>query len=215
MAENLFEAQYDLTKKSKLRTLYEKYKIFIISFAFVLFFLLGLFFYLLEKKEEKRIILSDAYMNARVSLERGDRNEAKNELKKIIFDNDSTYSTLSLFLLLNNELIEDDQEILSLFNHVIKNNRFEKEIKNLLTYKKILYSVNFITEEELLNEVKPILNSETIWKPYVLLLVGDYFVSKKEYKKAKEFYTQVLSIKDLQKELYDQSMTRLTFINQK
>ena len=120
-----------------------------------------------------------------------------------------------LFLLLNNELIEDEQDILSLFNHVIKNNRFEKEIKNLLTYKKILYSVNFITEEELLNEVKPILNSETIWKPYVLLLVGDYFVSKKEYKKAKECYTQVLSIKDLQKELYDQSMTRLTFINQK
>ena len=45
-----------------------------------------------------------------------------------------------------------------------------------------------------------------------LLLLGDYFASKKEYLKAKEFYVQILSLKNLHKELYNQARSQLIFI---
>ena len=81
-----------------------------------------------------------------------------------------------------------------------------------MIYKKALFYSNFVNESELLNGIKPLLNTENLWKPHALLLLGDYFVSKKEYLKAKEFYTQVLYIKNLQKDLYDQARSQLVFI---
>ena len=53
MAENLFETQYDLTKKSKLQKFYDSYKIVIFSFIFVLVILYGSFGYYLKSKENK------------------------------------------------------------------------------------------------------------------------------------------------------------------
>ena len=41
------------------------------------------------------------------------------------------------------------------------------------------------------------------------------FVSKREYKKAKEFYMQILTIRNLQKELYDHANLQLASINLK
>ena len=42
--------------------------------------------------------------------------------------------------------------------------------------------------------------------------MGDYFAAKKEYVKAKEFYTQMLLIDNLQKDFYDQVISKLIFI---
>ena len=64
----------------------------------------------------------------------------------------------------------------------------------------------------MLNDIQPLLNTETLWKPHALLLMGDYFVSKKEYIKAKEFYAQILLINNLQKYFYDQARSKLIFI---
>ena len=60
--------------------------------------------------------------------------------------------------------------------------------------------------------MKPLLKDETLWKPHALLLLGDYFVYKNEYFKAREFYEQILSIKNLQKDLYDQAIFQLSQI---
>ena len=100
-----------------------------------------------------------------------------------------------------------------MFDHLLTNNEFDKEIRNLLVYKKALFNSNFENESELLEEIKPLLNKETMWKPHALLLLGDYFVSQKEYLKAKEFYTAILSINNLQQDLYDQARSQLAFIN--
>ena len=109
MAENLFEAQYDLTKKSKLKKFYESYKIFIFSFIFFLVMFFGAFSFYLESKERKKISLSENYLQAKIYLESGNKNKAINLLKEIIFENDSTYSSLSLFLIMNQNLISDYQ----------------------------------------------------------------------------------------------------------
>ena len=65
---------------------------------------------------------------------------------------------------------------------------------------------------ELLESLKPLINQETIWKPHALLLIGDYFVSKKQNSKAKEFYIQILSLKNLNNEFYDQARSQLALI---
>ena len=212
MNENLFEARYDVTKKSKIKKFYESNKILIFSTILVLIIAIASVSFYSEFKEKKKTLLADNYIEAKVYLENGDKNIAKDILITIIFANNSTYSTLSLFLILNENLIVDREELLRLFNHVLENNKFEKEVQNLIIFKKALFQSNFVSELELLETAKPLINNETLWKPHALLLLGNYFVSKKEYLKAKEFYTQILSLRGLHKELYEQASSQLVFI---
>ena len=212
MNENLFGAQYDVTKKSKLLKFYEANKILIFSTVLIIIIAIASVSFYLAAKEKKKVLLSGNYITAKVSLENGDISKAKNILKTIIFANDSTYSTLSLFLILNENIIDEQYELSKLFDHVLENNKFEKEIKNLIIFKKALFQSSFVNESELLETAKPLINSETVWKPHALLLLGDYFASKKEYLKAKEFYMQILSLKNLHKELYNQARSQLIFI---
>ena len=212
MNENLLEAQYDVTKKSKLKKFYEANKILIFSTLAILIIILASVSFYLEAKEKKKMLLSDKYLSAKIYLENGDRNKVKNILKTIIFANDSTYSTLSLFLILNENLIVDQRELSILFDHVLKNNKFEKEIENLIIFKKALFQSNFVNQEELLEALEPLLKTETLWKSHALLLLGDYFFAKKEYLEAKKFYSQILSLKNLHNEFYEQARSQLIFI---
>ena len=213
MTENLFETQYNVTKKTKLRIFYEKNKILIIGLISIFIISIGSFSFFLEKKENRKIKISEDYLQARIYLGDGLDAKAENLLKEIVFLNDPTYSAMSLFLIINKNLYEDRKDILVLFDHLLSNNKFEKEIENLIIYKKIIFSSNFVDESKLLEDVKPLLNRETLWKPHALLLMGDYFKSKNELIKAKEFYIKILSVKNLQKDFYDQVNLRLAFIN--
>ena len=212
MNENLFEAEYDVTKKSKLRKLYESNKILIFSIILILIIAIFSTSFYLGIKEKNKTLLADNYIEAKVDIENGDRNKAKNILKTIIFANDSTYSTLSLFLILNENLIIEQKELLNLFDHILKNNKFDKEVRNLIIFKKALFQSNFVSELELLKVVNPLINTKSLWKPHALLLLGDYFFSKQEYLKAKEFYVRILTLKDLHNELYEQARSQLTLI---
>tara|TARA_Y100000590_G_scaffold183222_1_gene208751 strand:- start:1610 stop:2257 length:648 start_codon:yes stop_codon:yes gene_type:complete len=212
MPDNLFETQYDITKKSRLQKFYESNKIIIFSTIIILIILLGSVTFYFENVKNKKIKLSEDYIQAKIYLEEGDKTKALNLLKEVIFSNDPTYSALCFFLILNQNLITDYKEISTLFNHILENNKFEKEIKNLLIFKKALISTNFANESELLEVTKPLLNEETLWKPHALLLLGDYFLSKNEYLKAKEFYTKIFSIKNLQKDIYEHARSQLAII---
>ena len=168
---------------------------------------LGSVIFYLENKEKKKIILSENYIQAKVSLENGDKNKAKN-----IFADNTTYSTLSFFLILDLNLINDKTEISNLFEHILTNNKFEKELEDLLIYKKALFDSNFLNEAELLKSINPLLKTDSLWRPHALLLLGDYFLSKKEHLKAKEFYSQILSMPNLQKSFYDQATSKLALL---
>ena len=212
MADDLFEARYDLTKKSKLKRFYESNKILIYTSVLLLLILFGSVSYFLDSKEKKRIVISENYIQSKIYLEKGNKQKAIKILKDIIFANDPTYSALSLFLILNQNLINDNNEISNLFDHVLSNNKYDKEIRNLLIYKKALYNSNYMNESELLKEIKLLVNNDSIWRPYALLLLGDYFMSKNEYSKAKDFYTKILSINNLQKDIHDQAKYQLKYI---
>ena len=212
MAEDFFKTQYDITARSRIKKFYESNKIFIFSSILIIIILIvssGLY---LESKERKKILLSENYIQAKFYLDNGNKYEALNTLKEVIFANEPVYSTLSLFLILNHNLIVDYKEISLFFDHLLENNKFEKELRNLLIYKKALFNSNFVAESELLETIKPLLNTDTLWKAHGLKLLGDYFMSKGENIKAIEFYQQILSINNLHKDLYDQARSQLVAI---
>ena len=177
----------------------------------ILLFSLGIYS---EIKKNKRTALSENYVDARIYLANEKKVEATNLLKEIIFENDSTYSTLSLFLILNENLIKDQKELSNLFNHILENCKFEKEIGDLILFKKALFESTFVSEIELLESLKPLINNESLWKQHALMLLGDYYVSKNENIKAREFYSEILKIKNLNEEFYNRAKTRLKLTNE-
>ena len=88
-----------------------------------------------------------------------------------------------------------------------------QEIKDLILFKKALFQSDFINETELLKTLNPLLSTESIWKSHALLLLGDYFFSKKEYLKAKEFYLEILTLKNLNQEFYIRAQSQISFIS--
>ena len=213
MPENLFETRYDLTKKSKLREFYESNKILIYSSIITLIIIFVSYSYYQVIKEKKKILLSENYIQAKIYLESGNKTEALEILKKVISSNDPTYSTLSFFMILNENLVNENNEVSRLFDYLLENNKFDKEIRNLLLYKKALYKSNYVDELILLEDTKTLLyNEESVWRAHALLLLGDFYFSRKEYIKAKDFYIQTLSIKNLHPDLYVQANSRLAFI---
>ena len=212
MNDNLFETQYDVTKKSKFRKLYDANKLLIFSTLFVLIIASISFSFYTVSREKKQILLADNYMVAIFYLQNNERDKGRKILKEIILANNRTYSTLSLFLILDEDLVDDQKEISNLFDHLLANNKFEQEVKNLIIFKKTLFLSNFANELEMVENAKQLINTNTLWKPHALLLLGDYFSSKKQYLKAKEFYVQILSLQNLNMELYEQARSQLLLI---
>ena len=212
MNENLFETQYDVTKKSKFRRLYDANKLLIFLTLFVLIITSISFSFYTVSREKKQILLADNYMVAIFYLQNNERDKGRKILKEIILANNRTYSTLSLFLILDEDLVDDQKEISNLFDHLLANNKFEQEVKNLIIFKKTLFLSNFANELEMVENAKQLINTNTLWKPHALLLLGDYFSSKKQYLKAKEFYVQILSLQNLNMELYEQARSQLLLI---
>ena len=77
MNKNLFEAQYNVTKKSKLKLFYESNKVLIYSFIFVLIFSIAAFTYYVEDQEKKRFLLSENYVKAKILLSNGKNDETE------------------------------------------------------------------------------------------------------------------------------------------
>jgi len=149
---------------------------------------------------------------AKFYLQNNEKDKGRKILEEIILANNRTYSTLSLFLILDEDLIDDQRELSNLFDHLLANNKFEQEVKNLIIFKETLFLSNFANELEMVENAKQLINTNTLWKPHALLLLGDYFSSKKQYLKAKEFYVQILSLQNLNMELYEQARSQLLLI---
>jgi len=212
MNDKSYQAQYDVTKKSKIRIFYDKYKTIIFSTISVLIIALISVTFYFNKIEKKKVEIANKYLTAKILIDDNKKDKAIPILKKIILENDNTYSALSLFLILNENLIKNQNEIIIFFDHILSNNKFDNEIKNLILFKKALFQSDFVNEKVLIDSLNPLLNTQSLWKPHALLLTGDYFFSKKEYQKAKEFYIKIMQLKNLNKEFYNHSQMQLTLV---
>ena len=114
------------------------------------------------------------------------------QLIEIIKKKDPIYSALSLYFIIENDLVNDDKQINNFFDIVIKSQK-EKEIKNLIIYKKAMYNADIISENDLLDILNPILKSESVWKSHALLLMADYFEYNNNLIKSKDFLEEIVN----------------------
>jgi predicted negative regulator of RcsB-dependent stress response len=145
-------------------------------------------------KEKNKINLANRFNLVTINFKTEDSQKTVENLINIVKENDVTYSPLALYFLIDNNLIKSKEEINVLFDELINKTNLEEEIKNLNIYKKGLFNSNFVSENELLQILNPIINSESIWKSHSLYLVAEYFYAKGEKQKAKEFFNQILTL---------------------
>ena len=130
-------------------------------------------------------------------------------MKEIIEEEDSTYSPLALYFLIDNNLIKNQKEINDLFDILINKTLLDKEIKNLIIYKKGLFNADTFNENELIEILKPLINSDSVWKSHALYLIAEYFYSKNEKQKSKEFFNQIINSKNVNQDIFKEAQKRL------
>ena len=176
----------------------------------LIFILLLLFLYFGQQEYKKRIKLeiADAYNQITLKEVTSENTKDIEQLIEIIKANDPVYSALSLYFIIEKGLINDQKEINNFFDLVI-NSQEEKEIRNLIIYKKGMYNADMTTENELLDILNPILKSESVWKSHALLLMADYFEHNNNLMKSKDFLTEIVNSKKASNEITVEAERRL------
>jgi predicted negative regulator of RcsB-dependent stress response len=197
------------TRNEKIRNFFiNNTKNLVISFSFILILLVGLFTFN-EIKERNKIKLANQFNLIVLQFKTVEKQKTITKLTSIVNKKDTTYSPLALYYLLDNKIIENNNEINILFDVLINETNLEKEIKNLIIYKKALYNSDTATENELLGMLNPIINSESIWKSHALYLMAEYFYSKTEKQKSKEFFNQILILRNPNSDIRVESQKRI------
>lgn len=197
------------TNIEKIKNYLNKNKKKILSIFLFLLMILILFFGYNEYKKSEKIKISNLYSSSTINYSNNNKLKTLNNLINIINKKDSTYSPLSLYFIIDNDLTIDNEQINELFDVLIEDTKLKKEIKNLIIYKKALFNADNSEENELLEILKPIISSDSVWKSHALYLLAEYFYSKEEKEKSKEFFNQIITLDNANEELKINSQKRL------
>ena len=197
------------TRNEKIKNFFIKNKKkIIISILVIILAIFGYFIYEDFNKKSK-IKLANRYNIVKMNFISGNKSMVANELVSIVHEKDKTYSPLALYFLIDNNIISDNNKINELFDTVINETSLEKEIKNLLIYKKALFNSDFESENNLLTILKPIINSNSIWKSHALYLMAEYFYFKNEKQKSKDFFDQIIILENVNPKIKRETQKRL------
>ena len=197
------------TRNERIKNFILKNKKSIISFVVIIIIFFIVFFAYNEFRNNQRVEISDEYNSLIIEYSDKNKEETKNGLIKLINKKDPTYSTLSLYFIIDNSLIIEQTKINDLFDVIIYETSLENEIKNLVIYKKALFNADNISENELIEILNPIINSKSIWKSHALYLLAEYFYSKNEKQKSKEFFIQIVNLENANQDLKIEAQKKL------
>ena len=197
------------TRIEKLKNFFIKKRKPLILFLSLIIIILITFFGFGEYKKKKQIKISDLYYNAIIEYSDQNKEKIAQDLIGIINKKDTTYSPLSLYFIIDKNLVSDKQEINDLFSTIINEVSLEKEIKNLIIYKKALFFADYVEENELLEILNPLIKTESVWSSHALFLLGEYYFSKNEKRKSKEFFNKIQSLKNVNQDIQKETQKRL------
>ena len=197
------------TRNEKIKNFFVNNKNKIISGIIILIIIIfGVFSYdkyLINKKKD----ISDSYNSIIIDYSEKTKEKTASSLIEIINKKDPTYSPLSLYFIIDNNLVSDQSKINSLFDILINDTSLDSEINNLIIYKKALYNADKAQEGDLLNMLNPLINSKSVWKSHSLYLMAEYFYANNQKQKAKEFFNQIIALENSNPDIRLQAEKRL------
>ena len=197
------------TRNEKIKNFFVNNKKKIISGIIILIIIIvGVFSYdkyLINKKKD----ISDSYNSIIIDYSEKTKEKTASSLIEIINKKDPTYSPLSLYFIIDNNLVSDQSRINSLFDILINDTSLDSEINNLIIYKKALYNADNAQESDLLNMLNPLINSKSVWKSHSLYLMAEYFYANNQKQKAKEFFNQIIALENSNPDIRLQAEKRL------
>ena len=197
------------TRNEKIKNFFVNNKNKIISvIIFLIIIIVGTFSYdkyLTDKKKQ----ISDKFNSITIDYSEKTKEKTTNTLIEIVNERDSTYSPLSLYFIIDNNLVSDQAMVNSLFDTLIKDTSLDTEINNLIIYKKALYNADNSQESDLLKMLNPLINSKSVWKSHSLYLMAEYFYANNQKQKAKEFFNQIIALENSNPDIKVQAEKRL------
>ena len=197
------------TRQEKVRNFFVNNKNKIISTIVILVIILVGAYSFDSYKTNKKKEISNKFNSTTLSHSDNTNELTIQNLVEIINEQDPTYSPLSLYFIIDNKLISNQSEINSYFDILIEKTSLDEEIKNLVIYKKALFNADQAQESDLLNILNPLINSKSVWKSHALYLMAEYFYSKDQKQKSKEFFNQIASLEDANPDIKLQAQKRL------
>ena len=198
------------TRIEKIKNFFIKNKKYLITILSLIILIIFAFFAYNEMQNKKNKNLAEKYNDIIINFESTDKSKFKKELVEIIYEKNETYSPLALYFIIDNEIKSSNEEINEFFDVIINETKLDKEIKNLITYKKGLFNSDFENENNLINILNPVINSNSVWKSHALYLMAEYFFYKNEKQKAKEFYNQILNFEKSNEKIVQETQKRLS-----
>ena len=152
--ENLITSFTNILKKKK--------KFFFTFIILLIIILFGTnFFSYYQSNQNKKI--SEKYIKAGIYLSSKDKEKSKKIYTEIVISKNKFYSPLALNNIIENELEQDSNKVLKLFD-IIENIKVEKKQKNLIKLKKALYLIKISKETEGRKLLKEIISENSVWK---------------------------------------------------
>ena len=168
----------------------------LISLCILFLFFGAAFLWLDYIGKNKRIKISENFIEAKILLTENNLSKSTEILKDIIMQQDKVYSPLSLFLILDQNLEENKEIILGYFDKVLSIGSLKNEDLNLLRLKKAIFISNTSKEQDMLDLLNPIINSNSVWKLQSLKFLADYYFALKQFNKAEQYYSLLLDSDD-------------------
>ena len=197
------------TRQEKVRNFFINNKNKIISTIVILVIILVGAYSFDSYKTNKKKEISNKFNSTTLSHSDNTKELTIQNLVEIINEQDPTYSPLSLYFIIDNKLISNQSEINSYFDILIEKTSLDEEIKNLVIYKKALFNADQAQESDLLNILNPLINSKSVWKSHALYLMAEYFYSKDQKQKSKEFFNQIANLEDANPDIKLEAQKRL------
>ena len=197
------------TRNEKIKNFFvNNTKKLIIAISAIVLIIFGYFIYE-DLKKKNKIKLANRYNLVTIKFISGDKNKFENELIDIVNEKDRTYSPLALYFLIDNNIVNENKKINELFDVVINETSLEEEIKNLVIYKKALFNSDFESENNLIQILSPVINSDSVWRSHALYLMAEYFYYKNQKQKSKDFFNQILILENSNPNIKIETQKRL------
>ena len=157
------ENETKINSSEKIANFVQKNKnIILINFILIILVLIGIsyFNYYQKSKNEK---ISEKFVQAGIYLSLNKQEESKKIYKQVISSKNKFYSILALNNIIDNDLEQNNEEVLELFD-IVENIKIENEQKNLIKLKKALYLIKISRDNEGKKLLDEIISDDSIWK---------------------------------------------------